>query len=122
MNDDIGHIIVRSRITVDDHQFRPVSLGHQGHGGSRLDDEGGADNDEEIAERRAMIRLLCFSFRHRLAKGDGGGFKRSFTVVTMGDVHLFLEPFLDFIPVIPFAAIEAGDMHRCPVKLEYLFF
>ena len=60
MNNDIRHVIIGGWVAINDHQSRSISLCHQRHRGSGLDNQGGADHNEEITEWRIDDKPLVF--------------------------------------------------------------
>ena len=71
LDDQIGLAIQRSRLAVDDDEFRAVPPCDQREGGRRIDHERRADGEEQIGLQGPLLRPRHRRLRHGLAKGDG---------------------------------------------------
>ena len=72
MDDEVGDAVEGGLLTVEYHELRAEALGVFGKSRRRIDDEGRAGGQHQVAGLGVLPRAAHGVFRHRLAERDGG--------------------------------------------------
>ena len=117
---EVGELIQRSRIAIDDSQQRAAAFGDNRKRSSGLHLQGGTDDDEEIRLFAPGLSALHGFDRHGLAEGHVGRFQKAAAYAANWSRQTVMPDVVDIGGLVAFATIEASDEAIGAVKLDEL--
>ena len=116
--DEVGEVIERCRIAVDNREEGAAAFGNDREGGRRLDLQGRTDHDENFGLLAPALGALHGFDRHRLSEGNIGRFQESAAGVASRCRQRFVPSFINLARLKCFAAFKAGDEPVRAVQLN----
>ena len=107
---------VGSRLTIA--SLRAVVLRQFGKPGRRIDDQRGAEDDEQIGRQRLLLGAPHRDGRHRLAERHRRGFDMPKATLARRHRAVALEGRAQIGDLVPLAAIETGRVGGVAVQLD----